>query len=669
MPLEAPQLDDRTFEELLREARLRIPRYTKEWTDFNDSDPGITIVQLFAWLTEMMLYRMNKVPERNYIKFLKLLNMELRPAQPAVAHVTFTAQPGAVVEPVRPRSQIQAQPPEGGDPLVFETEEGLDLVRVPLTDVQVYDGSAFSVLTRANSSPGTPFRPLGWVPQVDSALYLGFAQTDPPAVGRPFPQQIRLRVFLPAEAQAGIAQGCREVEQPPAPPVTLAWEYRPNANAQRWRRLNLYKDESAAFSREGYIVLEGPAEIEPTQEGRVPDLRFWLRGRLASGSYPTDQSPEIDFIRPNTVPAQNLSTVREEIVGVSEGHPDQLFKLRRSPVQPTSLGLWTEVEGQDPERWEQVEDFLASQPDDPHYVLNANTGEIRFGDGQRGRIPTADAEIIARQYRYGGGAAGNVGSALINIPLTAMAGVESVTNERPAVGGRDEQPIEELKEQAPRVLRSRNRAVTGEDFAALAGQAGGVKKATAIPLRHPDHTGVEVPGAVTVVIVPDSRDVPPKPSSDLIRQVCRYLSRFRLITTEVYVKGPEYYAIKVEARVAAQPYAAPDTVTRDVVEALNAFLDPLGRGLDKAATQDKQADGKGSKGTQQGEQGWRFGQELFPTSLYSVILNVADVAAVRSLALTVNGRPHELTKPVILPADGLVYGADHEIDVVPLTDL
>ena len=78
MPLEAPKLDTRNFEQLLREAQLRIPRYTPEWTDFNDSDPGMTLVQLFAWLTEMMFYEMNRIPDRNYVKFLQLLNMELK---------------------------------------------------------------------------------------------------------------------------------------------------------------------------------------------------------------------------------------------------------------------------------------------------------------------------------------------------------------------------------------------------------------------------------------------------------------------------------------------------------------------------------------------------------------------------------------------------------------
>src|SRR5439155_20593200 len=116
MPLTEPQLDDRQFEDLLRELRLRIPRYTKEWTNFNDSDPGMTLVQLFAWLSEMLLFRMNQIPRKNYVKFLKLLGQELRPARAARAHLTFTTKPDTVAKPVPVRSQVTAQIDDGGEP-------------------------------------------------------------------------------------------------------------------------------------------------------------------------------------------------------------------------------------------------------------------------------------------------------------------------------------------------------------------------------------------------------------------------------------------------------------------------------------------------------------------------------------------------------------------------
>lgn len=108
MPLEAPNLDDRTFEDLLREARLRIPRYCPEWTDFNPADPGTAVVELFAWFTELMLYQMNRVPERNYIKFLELLNLQPRAARPPRAQVVITPPPGGLVVAASYRVQLHS---------------------------------------------------------------------------------------------------------------------------------------------------------------------------------------------------------------------------------------------------------------------------------------------------------------------------------------------------------------------------------------------------------------------------------------------------------------------------------------------------------------------------------------------------------------------------------
>jgi predicted phage baseplate assembly protein len=656
VPLEAPQLDNRKFEDLLREAQLRIPRYAPEWTDFNESDPGITLVQLFAWLTEMMLYRMNRVPERNYIKFLQMIGLELQPAQPATAHLTISAKEGAPdVRSVPRRAQVQAQPLEG-EPLIFETLDGLDLIRVPLADVQVFDGAAFRKVSELNQTQSTPFPPFGWIPQVGSALYLGFATST--VAGRQFPQQLRFRVFLPAEAQAGRPVSCNEEGDAPTPPVELVWEYRPASDPNRWRRLNVFKDESVAFTREGYILVEGPKDSAAMPLEKVSEPRYWLRVRLVKGTYPAGHAPLIDFIRPNTVEAENLSTLRDELLGISEGLPDQTFTFVKRPVRRDSLQLATrERVGQEEieESWQCVDDFLASGPEDKHFVLNATRGEITFGNGARGLIPSPNTEIIAKLYRHGGGTAGNVGPGTEWTLATPVTGSDKVIAERPATGGRDEQNVDELTEIAPRIMRSRDRAITAEDFAALASQAGEVRKATAIALAHPDHPGVEVSGAVTVVIVPDAaiEDPSPKPSAALITRVCQYLDARRLLTTELYIKGPEYKQIKVDACLEANPYAAFDTVAINVANAINAYLDPLGRSV-----------GGSTSGS-----GWDFGRDLFPTNLFSVILGVEDVVAVPFLEIRVDGQPHELNDPVTLRGDGLFYGAsDHNIVVMPSVD-
>ena len=94
MPLTLPKLDDRSYQEILRETIARIPAHTPEWTNHNDSDPGVTLLQLFAFMTENLLYRSNLIPDRNRRKFLQLLDVPMRPASAARGVVTVVNQRG-----------------------------------------------------------------------------------------------------------------------------------------------------------------------------------------------------------------------------------------------------------------------------------------------------------------------------------------------------------------------------------------------------------------------------------------------------------------------------------------------------------------------------------------------------------------------------------------------
>ena len=641
MPLTEPNIDDRSFDQILADLRFRIPRYTKEWTNFNDSDPGVTLLQLFAWLSETMLFRMNQVPRKNYIKFLKLLGEELEPPQPARAHLTFVTKANAIAGPVLARSQVSAQADDGGDPLVFETERDLDLISPPLDVVALFDGANFVNATAANQAPGTKYKPFGVAPVAGNALYLGFVPPDPlPSAPQSFfPQSLTFRVFLPPEATAGKPQKATGAAKPPVPPVTLIWEYLPK-DGDPWQRLNVFEDESAAFTREGYIRVAGPQDIRPILEARLnPKPRFWIRVRLDSGrNYPAGRAPEIDFFRPNTVEAVNLSTVRGEILGESdavEGHPNEQFTLQHRPV--LSLTLQVVLPTGETEIWREVPEFLTSAPGDQVYRLNGDSGIVSFGDGDHGRIPEAGSQVIALEYRYGGGARGNLaGVGKISSPLTNLVGVDKVTNERPAIGGSNEQTLDDILLKGPSILGRRDRAVTPEDFRSLAEEDGGIAHAVALPLFHPDHLGVDVPGALTVVIVPKNDDKPPNPSGDLIAALCDKLDQKRLLTTEVFVKGPRYLEIRVEARVAANPYASFDAVSLGVLKALDEALDP-GRG--------------------------KFGEDLSPTSLYGAILKVADVTGVLALNIYVEGRRHLGLDSIAVPPDGLVFGHNHIVTV------
>ena len=639
MPLaeQEPKLDDRTFDDLYRDLRLRIPRYTKEWTNFNDSDPGITLLQLFAWLSEMMLVRMNQIPRKNYIKFLQLLGRDLRPAKPALADLTFTTK-GGDPKTIPERTGVSAQLPDGGPPIVFETLRPLDPIKPPLEVVGVLEDGTLTNLTTANQQPGTKFRPLGWFSELQNALYLGFKVVN---VTAPlFPSEMAFRVFLPPDVTAGKPQ--RTDDPIPPAPVTIVWEYLPGPG-EDWSRLNVFLDESAAFTREGYIRVEGPTDIKPVREKRLhPDELFWIRARLDAGVYPGGQGPEIDFIRPNTVPAESLVTVTGSILGQSDGEPQQDFLLPFRPVQPDSVKIVTEVNNST-EKWTRVDDFLASTGDDNHFVLNATEGSIRFGDGDRGEIPPASALIIAEEFRHGGSARANqAGPGTIKNPQTALDGIDKITNERAAAGGADEQTLDDLLIEGPSIIKRRERAITADDFQSFAKEVGGVKNVVALVNTHPDFPDVEVPGAVTVVIVPDVGGTPPQPSSELIHAVCSQLEPRRLITTEVYVKGPDYKQVRIEADIAAKQNASFDSVARNVKDALKKLLDPRTR---------------------------TFGRDLHTSEIFKVILDAdKDITSVNSLNIYLDGRPVDVLKQIVITGAEMLFGEDHLVVVRPEQD-
>jgi predicted phage baseplate assembly protein len=627
MPLSAqlPVIDDRTFDDIVAEAKTRIPRYTQEWTDFNSGDPGFALVELFAWMTDLLIYRLGQVPQLNYIKFLQLIGIELNPAQPAQTVLVFPVQKGFAQPsvPIPAGTQVSAAPASSSSPIVFETQTAITALQAPMDAVLVFDGVYYHEFTADNVTSSQGFQPFGALAAAGSALLLGFNPTQP------FPGGFAISLgFWPATNRgAPPPSPCGGGASPVFAPAQIVWEYWAGTT---WRPLKVLSDSTLAFSVPGFVqVMLPPAGMIAlsTMPGKVDAKRAWLRARLAASFY--EQPPTLSLVSANAVSAIAAQTVQNEVLGGSNGAPDQTFTLSSPPVLDGSLELTIDEGISGPETWTQVDDFSGSGPNDTVYLLDPTTGVITLGDGEQGRIPVANVNnpsgsIVAVRYQFGGGAASNVPA---GTPLTLMTGIPGVDTGSlsipfAAYGGSPEEDLQHAMNRAPVALKSQNRAVTGEDYETLAKQAGPIARAKALPLVHPDFPGLQVPGVVTVIVVPNAVSAAPMPSPGLLRTVCAYLDQRRLIATELYVIAPTYVPVSITLQALAQQDADTATVEQAVESALTTFLDPLLGGSIDPTTPGA---------------GWPFGGTIYFVDVLRVAAQVADVVRVAGLVITLDG--------------------------------
>ena len=380
-----------------------------------------------------------------------------------------------------------------------------------------------------------------------------------------------------------------------------------------------------------------------------------------------DTQPRIAQILTNTVSSIQGQTANNEILGGSTGLPNQTFTLANTPViasaSPATVtgsdGLQVTVlsaeiavdEGAGPLAWQEVGDFYASGAADPHFTLDYTTGTATFGDGTHGRIPVANpaaasSNITAVTYRHGGGSQGNVGPNSITALLTSIDGISTVTNLNGALGGTDEETLDDAKLRAPLELQSKGRAVTADDFEFIATQTPGVdvRRAFAMPLTHPQF-GSPIPGVVTVIVVPYSTAPNPMPGSATLAAVCAELSATRLLTSEVYVVTPTYRLISVQAQIIVSTNADLSETKTGVQDALTTYFDPL-------------------KGGDDG-QGWPFGGTVYYSNVYRVILDVPGVSRIQdnNMVIWLDNLAQQFCRDVAINPGELVYSNGHQITV------
>ncbi|MBT2416162.1 putative baseplate assembly protein [Streptomyces sp. ISL-12] len=648
MPLPSPNLDDRRFQQFVDDAKRYIQQRAPEWTDHNVSDPGVTLVETVAHMADQIVYRLNRVPEKNHLAFLDLVGITLFPPTAARTDVTFwlsAPQEEAVSVPVG--TEVATLRTENEEAVVFAVDRDLRIAPSALRHLVVQQrGEAVADRTH-DLAEGTDILCFAESPRPGDCMLLGLTAAVP-----------HCAVVLELDSRVdGVGVDPR---QPP-----LVWEA---WTEDGWQPCEVDRDGTGGLNRPGEIVLHVPGTHVLSRTGGHE--AGWLRCRVTEPlpdqpfytTSPTVRSAEACTIG-GTTTAIHAETVYDEALGESTGLPGQRLRLEHAPVVgDTPPVLLQSAEHDGWADWDVVPHFAGSRPDDRHITLDTTTGEIAFGpsvrepDGslrQYGMVPPKGAVLRARRYRTGGGRAGNVARGAVRILRTSIPFVSEVVNREAARGGVDGETVEEAKVRAPITLRAQERAVTLRDYEELARRAAPeTARITCLEGEESEHGAYAVRVLVVPQAVPDPggrlRFEQLVPGDALLDRITRYLDERRLIGTRLAVGPPFYQGVTVVATLHAFRAADTDKVRRQAHDALYRHLDPLTGG----------ADGKG----------WPFGRPVQAGEIFAVLQRVPGVELVDEVILhpadPLTGKRGDATDRIDLSAPSLVFSFDHRVRVI-----
>ncbi|MFE7974511.1 putative baseplate assembly protein [Streptomyces shenzhenensis] len=648
MALPSPNLDDRRFQQFVDDAKRYIQQRAPEWTDHNVSDPGVTLVETVAHMADQIVYRLNRVPEKNHLAFLDLVGITLFPPSAARTEVTFwlsAPQEEPVSLPVG--TEVATARTESEEAAVFATERELTVVPCELRHLVVQHNGESGTDRTADLAEGKDVMCFSEAPRPGDCMLLGLTAAVP-----------HCAVALELDSRVdGVGVDPR---QPP-----LAWEA---WTEDGWTACEVDRDGTGGLNRPGALVLHVPGAHTLSRTGGQE--AGWLRCRVTRPlsdqpfytASPTVRAAEA-FTLGGTTTAVHAETVHDEALGESTGLPGQRLRLAHAPVvgdTPPVLLQTAEHDGWTD--WEVVPSFAASAPDDRHITLDAATGEIAFGpavrepDGtlrQYGAVAPKGSVVRALRYRTGGGRAGNVARGAVQVLRTSVPYVSEVVNREAARGGVDGETVEEAKVRAPITLRAQERAVTLRDYEELARRAAPeTARITCLEGDVDEHGAYAVRVLVVPQAVPDHggrlRFEQLVPGDALLRRITRYLDERRLIGTRLAVGPPFYQGVTVVATLHAFRGTDTDRVRRQAHDALYRHLDPLTGG----------ADGRG----------WPFGRPVQSGEVFAVLQRVPGVELVDEVQLhpadPLTGKRGDPTNRIDLEPPSLVFSFDHRVRVI-----
>jgi predicted phage baseplate assembly protein len=675
MALDRVVLDDLEWKGMVDAIRRRIPAASDgQWTLHAPVDPGVTLLELFAWQLEQRLYRMDQVPDALNRALLAMLGTRPRRTRCANTVLALRSDPSPIAAvTVGRRAEFTLAGAE--PPMVYSTRTPLALLKI---DSKANSrGLRLWVGSQERSADLDQARVFNLFPAVGgpSVVRIELTLTEAPA---PAGGNAWFSLYLHLRTAASIApQWSPDAAPGVPPPAPLAWLYRSNDGSLRPFGVD---DGTGGLRRSGIVRLRIPADWKAEPAGLVYAIH--LHTTRASFSSP----PRLVSLVPNAVVARHARATRLHSVAQPLDKwlplPGNVIRLNEWPrdepdkdvpaVESACVLCMKERDAKNPDgrwhHWWPTASFHAWGPSHRVFIVDRERAQLRFGDGLNGRLPVlsaagADHSNIRFRYVVGGGSAGAVGPS--PGPDCDWEGPDGVRarNLTESLGSIEAETLEQARQRSAATLRISTRAVTRADFEDIALSTPGVavKRAHAAIGRHPQHPCTSVPGAVTVYVVPDvpraergqtpmwrAREdlnsdlvedafvAAPIPDPGMLAAVHARLGRARLVTTELFVSAPHYRAVRLRAVLRGDVHD-PSTLRQSIYDRLQRFLDPLVGGDDSS--------------------GWTFGEPVRASvMLREVQAAVGNEARVAQVSIGIDDdEPNESCRAVSIGEHELVW--------------
>ena len=673
-----PNLDDQRYDDIMETARRRVMQYFPEWTNFNPSDPGLTILELFAWLKEMQQYHLNRITNSGIMSCLRLLGMSPRKTGPAKVTAMLS-------------HDGQYSLPEGfpfvtADGLVFETDSPAVSDGVSVSAVWSDTGGGPALLSGAVYDRGLLIEPFGAQEKEGAFLYIGFTGPITPEV----------KLYFEIYDDYPVARSPFGDEMEPSRDIewTCGPEFDTSLDAA---------DMTRGFSVSGEVYIKTDDKWKASKPAPEMQELFWLRaGLVARGA---EESPKIrrffkefsaltqreTLCRAKDINLENGVLSLEDYLGLYGNHivfaaeqdgwrlvPDTILERTKDRAKiniggpessayrvvsvksgfnallstETNLpGIRLEIfadgffedlslmikDGEIWHDWEYTEELHTAGPYDMVFTIDEDSESVIFGDNEHGACPPAGYDnVLLSVCRVTKGALGNI------LPhAIAAAQPEEDTpipdNISAAIGGRDPETLAQALSRVPQLLSPGDRLVTREDYEKAAAATPGtrISRVRALEGYDPKTGGANIPARVTVVIQPYGAAERPVPDARLIERVRRHLEKGRLLTARIEVAAPEYIPISVRVDVMAEENSG---VEENIIKCLNRFLSPT----------------EGSIG---------IGDPVRLPDVTAALSKCAGVMRVMSVMLSApeNAAPMDRAGNVVMPGHAIAYAGDFNI--------